>query len=107
LNPAEGYLSYSLPSGNTLFEKSLQNTARLRIVPVLTKEKLPWRGFPAGRWGPGTKGRELTGNSSEAKNVLRHGGEVATQKYYAAALPTEALKGMKMLEAKFAKEPAQ
>jgi len=86
--------------GDWVFEKNLQNTARLRIIPVLDKAKLPWRGFHAGRRGLGTKLRELTGNSTAAKNVLRHSGEVVTQQHYEKALPEEALKGMKLLEAK-------
>jgi len=89
--------------GGWLFDKSLQNTARLRIIPVLTKAKLPWRGFHAGRRGLGTKLRELTGNSTAAKNVLRHSGEVVTQQHYEKALPEEALKGMRLLEAKVGK----
>lgn len=86
-----------------LFEKDLQNTARLRVIPVLTKAKLPWRGFHAGRRGLGTKLRELTGNSTAGKNVLRHNSEEVTQNHYEARLPEEALKGMKLLEAKVGK----
>lgn len=92
--------SKSTGDGDWLFEKNLQNTARLRIIPVLDKAKLPWRGFHAGRRGLGTKLRELTGNSTAAKNVLRHSGEAVTQKHYEARLPEEALRGMKLLEAK-------
>jgi integrase len=86
--------------GVWMFEKNLQNTARLRIIPVLTKANLPWRGFHAGRRGLGTKLRELTGNSTAAKNVLRHSGEVVTQQHYEKALPEEAVRGMRFLEAK-------
>jgi integrase len=86
--------------GDWLFEKSLQNTARLRIIPTITKAKLPWRGFHAGRRGLGTKLRELTGNSTAAKNVLRHSGEEVTQQHYEARLPEVALAGMRLLEAK-------
>lgn len=80
--------------------KNLQNTARLRIIPVLTKNHPAWRGFHAGRRGLGTKLRELTGNSTAAENVLRHSGAVVTQHHYEKALPAEALKGMQQLEAK-------
>ena len=37
----------------------------------LKKAKLPWRGFHTERRGLGTKLRELTGDSTAAKNVLR------------------------------------
>jgi integrase len=82
-----------------LFVKTLENTARLRIMPTLEKAGCTWRGFHAGRRGLGTKLRELTGNSTAGKNMLRHSGEVVTQKHYEKALPEEALRGMKLLEA--------
>jgi len=34
----------------------------LRIIPVLEKNKLEWKGFHAGRRGLGTIMKEITGN---------------------------------------------
>lgn len=42
-------------------------------------------------------------NSIAQNNVSRHSGEVVTQKHYEARLPEEALRGMKLLEAKVGK----
>lgn len=87
------------PDGDWVFTRSLRHLARMRIVPTLEKAGLKWKGYHAGRRGLGTTLRALTGNSTAAKNILGHSGEVVTQQHYEDRLPAEALKGMKLLEA--------
>lgn len=67
---------------------------------MLEKAKLPWRGFHAGRRGLGTVLRELTGNSTAARDVLGHEDEGVTKDHDEGKLPEAALKGMRLLEAK-------
>jgi integrase len=70
------------------------------IVPALTKAKLEWKGFHAGRRGLGTVLRQITGNSTAGRDVLGHEDEAITKESYEGALPEVALMGLKMLEAK-------
>jgi integrase len=70
------------------------------IRPILDRAGVPWKGLHAGRRGLGTTLRTLTGNSNAGRDVLGHSDEQVTQAHYEAAMPEEALKGMKMLEAK-------
>jgi integrase len=86
--------------GGWVFEKNLQNTARLRIIPILEKNKLEWKGFHAGRRGLGTIMKELTGNSTAGRDLLGHTNEVVTQEHYEAFLQQSVVAPLKMLEAK-------
>ncbi|MHB8218181.1 MAG: tyrosine-type recombinase/integrase [Candidatus Sulfotelmatobacter sp.] len=70
------------------------------IVPALTKEKIEWKGFHAGRRGLGTVLRKITGNSTAGRDVLGHEDDEVTKDHYEGALPEVALMGLKMLEAK-------
>ncbi|HEY6768006.1 MAG TPA: tyrosine-type recombinase/integrase [Candidatus Sulfotelmatobacter sp.] len=70
------------------------------IKPALTKNKLEWKGFHAGRRGLGTVLRQITGNSTAGRDVLGHEDEALTKEHYEGALPEVALMGLKMLEAK-------
>jgi integrase len=67
------------------------------IRPVLGKR---WKGYHAGRRGLGTELRALTGDSTAAQNMLGHTTQRITEQHYEHALPEEALRGMKQLEAK-------
>jgi hypothetical protein len=42
----------------------------------------------------------LTGNSNAGRDVLGHGSTQVTEQHYEHAMPEEALKGMRLLEAK-------
>jgi integrase len=70
------------------------------IKPALTKAKLEWKGYHAGRRGLGTTLRALTGNSTAGRDLLGHEDEGVTKDHYEGGLPEEALRGMKLLEAK-------
>jgi integrase len=70
------------------------------IKPALTKAKLEWKGFQAGRRGLGTVLRKITGNSTAGRDVLGHEDEEVTKDHYEGALPEVARTGLKMLEAK-------
>ena len=80
--------------------QDLDSIAAKIIKPALTKNKLEWKGFHAGRRGLGTVLRKLTGNSTAGRDVLGHEDEKVTQDHYEGALPEVALAGLKMLEAK-------
>jgi integrase len=86
--------------GVRVIEKNLYGLAREVIRPILAKENLKWKGFHAGRRGLGTTLRQLTGNSTAGRDVLGHEDETITKDHYEHALPEEALRGMKLLEAK-------
>jgi len=83
-----------------VFQRNLVTIARKTIRPVLEKNKLEWKGFHAGRRGLGTTLRSLTGNSTAARDVLGYEDETLTKDHYGGKLPEEALKGMRLLEAK-------
>lgn len=107
IQPVKGLLSLwrakSKTDGVWVFEKNLQNTARLRIIPVLEKNKLEWKGFHAGRRGLGTIMKQLTGNSTAGRDLLGHTDEVVTQEHYEAFLLQSVVAPLKMLEAKVSK----
>ncbi|MFY9912848.1 MAG: tyrosine-type recombinase/integrase [Candidatus Sulfotelmatobacter sp.] len=80
--------------------RNLQATANRVIRPALTKNKLEWKGFHAGRRGLGTTLRKLTGNSTAGRDVLGHEDEQMTKDHYEGKLPEIALAGLKLLEEK-------
>jgi integrase len=80
--------------------QDLDSLAARIIKPALAKEKLGWKGFHAGRRGLGTELRQITGNSTAGRDVLGHEDEGLTKDHYEGQLPEEALRGMKLLEAK-------
>jgi len=79
---------------------NLDQFAREVIRPALRKERIEWKGFHAGRRGLGTTLRGITGNSTAGQNVLGHTTTRITEAHYEHALPEEALRGMRLLEAK-------
>jgi integrase len=83
-----------------VFQRNLMTVARKTIRPILTKEKLEWKGFHAGRRGLGTVLRQITGNSTAGRDVLGHEDEALTKDHYEGKLPEVALAGLKLLEAK-------
>jgi integrase len=89
--------------GGWVFEKNLQNTARLRIIPVLDKADLTWKGFHAGRRGLGTIMKEITGSSTAGRDLLGHTDEVVTQEHYEAVLQQSVVAPLRLLEAKVGK----
>src|SRR5882762_3662444 len=70
------------------------------IKPALRKAKVEWKGFHSGRRGLGTELRSLTGNSTAARDVLGHSRTQVTEEHYESRLPEDALRGLKLLEAK-------
>ena len=88
------------PDGVKVITSNLTTLSKVTIIPTLRKAKVQWHGYHAGRRGLGTILKKLTGNSNAGKNVLGHTTEQTTQEHYEAAMPEEALKGMKLLEAK-------
>jgi integrase len=70
------------------------------IKPALRKAKVEWKGFHSGRRGLGTELRSLTGNSTAARDVLGHTTTRVTEGSYEHRLPEDALRGMRLLEAK-------
>jgi integrase len=70
------------------------------IKPALRKAKIEWKGFHSGRRGLGTELRSLTGNSTAARDVLGHTTTRVTEGSYEHRLPEDALRGMRLLEAK-------
>ncbi|MCU1302919.1 MAG: phage integrase [Candidatus Sulfotelmatobacter sp.] len=88
------------PDAVRVFDRSLITHARKTIQPTLTKAKLEWKGFHAGRRGLGTALRQITGNSTAGRDVLGHEDEAITKEHYEGQLPEVALMGLKMLEAK-------
>lgn len=96
-------MPFSSPINGVMFPYRLNHYARKIIRPALTKEKLTWKGFHAGRRGLGTTLRVLTGNSNAGRDVLGHATRQVTQEHYEGAMPEEALAGMKLLEAKVVK----
>lgn len=74
------------------------------IKPTLERAGVPWKGFHAGRRGLGTALRSLTGNSNAGRDILGHNDNQVTEQHYEAAMPEEALKGMKLLEAQVTKQ---
>ena len=79
---------------------NLKDTASRVIRPALTKAKLEWKGFHAGRRGLGTVLRQITGNSTAGRDVLGHEDEKLTKDHYEGKLPEVAMGALKLLEAK-------
>ena len=77
--------------------------AREVIRPTLRKAKIQWKGFHAGRRGLGTELRSITGNSTAGRDVLGHATTQVTEGSYEHRLPEDALRGMRLLEAKVVK----
>lgn len=104
IQPVKGLLSLWRAKSKAdevwLFEKTLQNTARLRIIPALEKNKLEWKGFHAGRRGLGTIMKQLTGSSTAGRDLLGHTDEVVTQEHYEAVLLQSVVAPLRLLEAK-------
>jgi integrase len=76
-----------------VFDRNLMTLARKTIQPTLTKAKLEWKGFHAGRRGLGTVLRQITGNSTAGRDVLGHEDETVTNGHYEGQLPEVALMG--------------
>jgi integrase len=87
------------PDGEYVFNRNPMTLARKTIMPTLEKAGLQWKGFHAGRRGLGTALRSLTGNSTAGRDMLGHEDEAVTKDHYEAALHSEELKAMKLLEA--------
>jgi integrase len=79
---------------------NLDQFAREVVTPALRKARIEWKGLHAGRRGLGTSLRGITGNSTAGQNVLGHTTTRITEQHYEHALPEEALRGMRLLEAK-------
>jgi integrase len=79
---------------------NMDQLAREVIKPALRKAGCEWKGFHAGRRGLGTTLRSLTGNSTAARDVLGHTTTRITEDHYEHRLPEDALRGMRLLEAK-------
>ncbi len=79
---------------------NMDQFAREVIRPALKKAKTPWKGFHAGRRGLGTTLRSVTGNSTAGRDVLGHATTQVTEGSYEHRLPEDALRGMRLLEAK-------
>jgi integrase len=77
--------------------------ANTTIKPTLKKARIEWKGFHAGRRGLGTELRSLTGNSTAGRDVLGHSTTRVTEEHYEHTLPADALRGMRLLEAKVGK----
>ena len=73
------------------------------IKPTLEAKKIAWKGLYAGRRGAATILRQLTGDSTAGKELLRHSRTETTEAHYEKAVPEALLKGMRLLEAKAAK----
>jgi integrase len=99
IEPVRTLLKLQKRDGLFLFAGELGYLSSSIIVPTLEKAGLQWKGFHAGRRGLGTVLKKLTGNSIAGKNVLGHEDEKTTHDHYEHALPEEALKGLKLLEA--------
>jgi integrase len=93
----DGVWVFTNTEGNALHMDMFANTT---IKPALKKAGIEWKGFHAGRRGLGSELRSITGNSTAARDVLGHTTTRVTEQHYEHVLPTDALRGMKQLEAK-------
>lgn len=82
---------------------SLDGVAGRIIRPALEKAGVPWKGYHACRRGLGTTLRTLTGNSNAGRDMLGHSTTQVTEAHYEDRMPEEALRGMRLLEAKVSK----
>lgn len=94
-NPGDGWV-FKNADGE---RGDLNHLLRFKIIPVLLKNNLRWRGLHSGRRGLGTKLREITGNSNAGRDLLGHTTDEVTKQHYEGEMPEEVLKGMKLLEA--------
>jgi hypothetical protein len=92
-----GFGCFRTPKAGRL---NLDLFAREVIRPALRKAKIEWKAFQAGRRGLGTTLRSLTGNSTAGRDVLGHATTQITEGHYEHRLPEDALRGMRLLEAK-------
>jgi integrase len=74
--------------------------ATTTIKPALKKNKIEWRGYHSCRRGLATELRGITGNSTAGRDVLGHTTTRVTEAHYEHTLPEDALRGMRLLEAK-------
>ena len=93
----DGVWLFTNTEGNALNMDFFANTT---IKPALRKAGCEWKGFHAGRRGLGTELRSITGNSTAARDVLGHTTTRVTEQHYEHTLPEDALRGMRLLEAK-------
>jgi integrase len=93
----EGVWVFTNTEGNAL---NMDMFANKVIKPVLRKAGIEWKGYHAGRRGLGTELRSLTGNSTAARDMLGHTTTRVTEQHYEHTLPEDALRGMRLLEAK-------
>jgi integrase len=102
IQPLRVFLTLQKRDGVWLFGKpiDLGVYAKKVIIPTLRAANIPWRGFHAGRRGLGTVLKKLTGNSNAGMNMMGHTTPATTEQHYEHAMPEEALRGMKLLEAK-------
>jgi integrase len=96
-NPDGVLWIFTNSEGNALHMDMFANKV---IKPALKKSKIEWKGFHAGRRGLGTELRSITGNSTAGRDVLGHTTTRVTEQHYEHTLPEDALRGMKLLEAK-------
>ena len=93
----DGIWVFTNTEGNA---SNMDKFANTTIKPALRKAGCEWKGFHAGRRGLGTTLRSLTGNSTAARDVLGHTTTQITEAHYEHRLPEDALRGLKLLEAK-------
>lgn len=93
----DGVWLFTNSEGNA---QSLDQFATEVIKPALRKARIEWKGYHAGRRGLGSELRSITGNSTAGRDVLGHATTRVTEEHYEHVLPADALKGMKLLEAK-------
>jgi integrase len=93
----DGEWVFTNTEGNAFNMDQFANTT---IKPLLRKARIEWKGFHAGRRGLGTELRSLTGNSTAGRDVLGHTTTRITEDHYEHRLPEDALRGLRMLEAK-------
>ena len=93
----DGVWVFANTEGNA---SNMDKFANTTIKPALAKAGVPWKGFHAGRRGLATELRSLTGNSTAGRDALGHSTTRVTEDHYEHRLPEDALRGLKMLEAK-------
>jgi integrase len=93
----DGVWVFTNTEGNSLHMDMFANKV---IKPALREAAIEWKGFHAGRRGLGTTLRSLTGNSTAGRDVLGHTTTRVTEEHYEHTLPEDALRGMRLLEAK-------
>jgi integrase len=102
IEPVRTLLTLQKRDGVNVFTKNLTTLSKGTIRPIIDKAGLEWKGYHSGRRGLGTALLALTGNSNAGRDMLGHSTTQTTKAHYEGALPEEALRGMKLLEAKVA-----